>query len=115
MRWHEVTGEALPGPAVRDTSPAGTSNVQVVRTVPERIYEAVPDGDFGILESYSGLSESATSFVYLENQFLWSPEIARVLARRSSNAHRRPDFRVLLVFPASPPRAATTRVGRSPS
>ena len=32
--------------------PPGTVELQVVRTVPERIYERLPRGEFGILESY---------------------------------------------------------------
>src|SRR4051812_10782309 len=47
MRWHEVTREGLPAP--RETAPlAGerASTVQVVRTVAEDMYDAVPRGDF---------------------------------------------------------------------
>ena len=105
MRWHEVTGEAFPDLPSTDTSPAGTSTVQVVRTVPERIYDAVPDGDFGILESYLGALRSATSLVYLENQFLWSPEIVAVLREK---LERPPStgFRLVLVLPAKPASGA---------
>jgi len=99
MRWHEVTGEPLPSAAA--PAQAGTTAVQVGRTVPERIYDAVPDGDFSILESYLGALRSATSLVYLENQFLWSPEIAVVL--RGKLAHPPSDrFRLVLVLPAKP-------------
>ncbi len=73
----------------------------MVRTVPEHVYDAVPNGDFGILESYVRALESATSFVYLENQFLWSPEIARVL-RAKLERPPSPRFRVLVVLPARP-------------
>ena len=43
------------------------------------MYDAVPHGEFRILESYLRALRSARSFVYLENQFLWSPEIVDVL------------------------------------
>ena len=99
MRWKEVTGEALPPPA-RSHS-AGDAEVQIVRTVPERVYRSTPNGDFRILESYIRALRSAQRFVYLENQFLWSPEIEAVLYDKL----RRPpcdDFRMLVVLPAKP-------------
>jgi len=102
MRWREVTGERLePATAAADTLRAGVQAVQIVRTIPEHVYDAVPDGDFGILESYLRALRSATSYVYLENQFLWSPEIAEVLREK---LERPPSerFRLVLVLPAKP-------------
>jgi phosphatidylserine/phosphatidylglycerophosphate/cardiolipin synthase-like enzyme len=97
LRWMEVTGETLaPGP---ELSPCGEHTVQVVRTVAEGMYERVPDGEFRILESYVRALRAARSYIYLENQFLWSPEIVELLAGKL----RRPpsdEFRVLLVLPA---------------
>jgi len=102
MRWHEVTGERLAPSAGSDAAAvAGTHTVQVVRTIPEHVYDAVPDGDFGILESYIRALRSAESFVYLENQFLWSPEIAAVL-REKLERPPADSFRLLLVLPAKP-------------
>jgi phosphatidylserine/phosphatidylglycerophosphate/cardiolipin synthase-like enzyme len=98
MRWQEVTGEQLPPSAPR-TESAGARTVQIVRTVPERVYSAVPSGDFRILESYLRALRGAESLIYMENQFLWSPEIAAVLRDKL----RRPpadDFRLLLLLPA---------------
>jgi phosphatidylserine/phosphatidylglycerophosphate/cardiolipin synthase-like enzyme len=69
--------------------------------VPERIYTAQPRGDFSILESYLRALRSARRLIYLENQFLWSPEVASILQDKL----RRPpsdDFRLLLVLPAKP-------------
>jgi phosphatidylserine/phosphatidylglycerophosphate/cardiolipin synthase-like enzyme len=99
MRWREVAGETLPPVAAQE--PAGDTELQVVRTVPERIYGAVPDGDFRILESYLRALRAAERFVYLENQFLWSPEIAAVLADKLSNPPT-PDFRLVALLPARP-------------
>ena len=99
MRWHEVTGERLPvSPPPAD---AGDRTVQVVRTVPERIYDAVPQGEFRILESYVRAVRAARHFIYLENQFLWSPEVAEELCRKL----REPPsdaFRLVLLLPARP-------------
>ena len=86
MRWHETTGERL-APAEPQPS-AGDVELQIVRTVPEKIYKATPTGDFGILESYIRAFRAAQRFIYLENQFLWSPEIASILAEKiAASAH----------------------------
>jgi phosphatidylserine/phosphatidylglycerophosphate/cardiolipin synthase-like enzyme len=99
MRWHEVTGKALP--EVRPSPAAGTLEVQVVRTVPERVYDATPRGDFSILESYMRALKGAERFIYIENQFLWSPEVEAVLHDKILNPPR-PDFRLLLLLPSKP-------------
>ncbi len=99
MRWHETTGERLP-PAV-PTAPAGDVELQIVRTVPEKIYDATPKGEFAILESYVRAFRAAKRFIYLENQFLWSPEIAAILAEKISHPST-PDFRLLVLLPAKP-------------
>jgi phosphatidylserine/phosphatidylglycerophosphate/cardiolipin synthase-like enzyme len=96
MRWLEVTGERLvvaPPPA-----PAGPSTVQVVRTVAEDMYDSVPRGDFRILESYLRALRSARGLIYLENQFLWAPEIVDALAAKLRHP---PDdaFRLVIVLP----------------
>src|SRR6476620_4685222 len=99
MRWHAVNGEQLA--PVSPPERAGDVELQIVRTVPERVYAAVPRGDFRILESYTRAIRSAQQFIYLENQFLWSPEIARLLREKLVNPPT-PDFRVLMVLPSSP-------------
>jgi len=99
MRWHEVTGETL-APVV-PAEPAGETELQIVRTVPEHVYKAVPRGDFRILESYLRAIRSARRFIYLENQFLWSPEISAALHDKLADPPH-PDFRLLLVLPAKP-------------
>ena len=99
LRWQEVTGDKLdPGPA---PEPAGETELQVVRTVPNNVYERLPRGDFRILESYLRALRGAERLVYLESQFLWSPELVHVLVEKL----RRPpsdDFRLVVVLPAHP-------------
>jgi phosphatidylserine/phosphatidylglycerophosphate/cardiolipin synthase-like enzyme len=99
LRWQAVTGSLL-GPAPVP-EPAGDLELQVVRTVPEKIYPALPHGDFSIAEAYLGALRSAQRFVYAENQFLWSTEVVRILAHKL----RHPpcdEFRVVLVLPVHP-------------
>jgi phosphatidylserine/phosphatidylglycerophosphate/cardiolipin synthase-like enzyme len=96
-RWHAVTGETLDRP---DPPPAaGDTTVQVVRTVAEDMYDELPRGDFRILESYMRALRAARSLVYLENQFLWAPEIVAVLAEKLRRS-RNDDFRVVVLLPA---------------
>jgi len=99
MRWHEVTDETLP--PVLPSKPAGDVELQVVRTVPEKIYEAVPRGDFRIAESYVRAFRQAQRFIYVENQFLWSPEIASVLREKLVDPPSK-DFKIVLVLPSKP-------------
>ncbi|MEA2367387.1 MAG: hypothetical protein QOH38_105 [Thermoleophilaceae bacterium] len=95
-RWRDVDGEELPEPATPET--AGTVEAQLVRTVPERVYEFLPRGEFSILESYLRALRSAERLVYLENQFLWSPEACGLLAEKLERPPR-DDFRVVVLLP----------------
>ncbi len=109
LRWHEVTGEALPEVPV--PAATGTTELQIVRTVPEKIYDALPRGELSILESYLAALRSAERLIYLENQFLWSPEIVAVLKDKLRNP---PDerFRLLMLLPAKPNSGADDTRGQ---
>jgi phosphatidylserine/phosphatidylglycerophosphate/cardiolipin synthase-like enzyme len=135
-RWHAVSGEQIeqaPSPTpVRaadsianptsasartptartpTTSPAGDVELQVVRTVPEKIYDFLPRGDFRILEAYTRALRSARELVYLESQFLWSAQVVEILAEKL----RRPPsdrFRVVVLLPAKPNNGADTTRGQ---
>ena len=99
MRWREVTEAELVSPGT--PRPTGNVELQIVRTVPEHIYAAKPNGDFRILESYVRALRSARRLIYLENQFLWSPEIAEILRDKLLRPPA-DDFRLLIVLPAKP-------------
>jgi phosphatidylserine/phosphatidylglycerophosphate/cardiolipin synthase-like enzyme len=99
LRWQDVTEEPLPEP--RRPRRAGATQVQLVRTVPERVYRPLPAGDFRILESYTRALRSAQRLVYLENQFFWSSEIAEILEAKLRNPPS-DDFRLLLLLPSNP-------------
>jgi phosphatidylserine/phosphatidylglycerophosphate/cardiolipin synthase-like enzyme len=99
LRWREIAGEELPPP--KRARRAGPTEVQLVRTVPENVYEALPRGDFRILEAYTRALRSAERLVYLENQFYWSSEIAMILERKLRDPPS-DDFRVVLVLPRDP-------------
>jgi phosphatidylserine/phosphatidylglycerophosphate/cardiolipin synthase-like enzyme len=96
LRWRELTGETVPAPP--PPAPCGEHTVQVVRTVSEVMYDALPQGDFRVLESYTRALRSAREFVYLENQFLWAPEIVELLAAQLRDPPQ-DSFRLVVVLP----------------
>jgi phosphatidylserine/phosphatidylglycerophosphate/cardiolipin synthase-like enzyme len=101
LRWAEVTGDTPPPPAAPAAAPDGELELRIVRTVPERIYRRLPRGEFTILEAYVEALGAAERVVYLENQFLWSPELVAVLA---DTLRHPPDdrFRLVLLLPVKP-------------
>jgi phosphatidylserine/phosphatidylglycerophosphate/cardiolipin synthase-like enzyme len=99
LRWREVTGEELP--VNGEPAPAGDVELQLVRTIPEKIYTGLPRGEFTILEAYQRALRSAQRLVYLENQFLWSPELVTLLTEKLRNPPE-DAFRLLVVLPAKP-------------
>src|SRR5205814_8186922 len=92
-------------------SAAGDTEVRRVRTVPNGMYRMTPRGDFRLLESYLRALRTARRFIYLENQYLWSPEVIAILRdklRRPPSA----DFRLLLLLPATPDKGADDTRGQ---
>ncbi|HXB17076.1 MAG TPA: phospholipase D family protein [Solirubrobacteraceae bacterium] len=108
-RWHAATGEHLD----RAPMPGRTGDVelQVVRTVPEKIYDFLPQGDFRILEAYTRALRSAREFIYLESQFLWSSQVVELLAEKLRNPPSE-RFRVVVLLPSKPNNGADTTRGQ---
>lgn len=109
QRWVEVATEDLPEPVVPEK--AGGTNVQFLRTVPDKTYDFAPKGEFTILDAYLRALRSAKHLIYLENQFLWSPEIAEVLMDKLC-APPTEGFRVVLLLPRKPSNGADTTRGQ---
>src|SRR4051794_35293188 len=99
LRWTEVTAE--PPPAVPLPAPAGDTRIQLLRTVPEHVYDRLRDGAFGILEAYMRALHSARELIYLESQFFWLPEIVDLISEklRQPPSER---FRVVVLLPSKP-------------
>jgi phosphatidylserine/phosphatidylglycerophosphate/cardiolipin synthase-like enzyme len=108
-RWLEIAGETLPAPEVPPE--AGSSSVQIVRTIPERTYGFAPHGDFSLVDSYLRALRAAKSLIYVENQFLWSPEITEVLIDKLCRPPT-PEFRMVLLLPQKPSNGADTTRGQ---
>jgi phosphatidylserine/phosphatidylglycerophosphate/cardiolipin synthase-like enzyme len=79
--------------------PAWQTPCQIVRTIPKRNYTFARRGEFGIAASYRDAIARARHFIYLENQYLWSPEIVDALceALERNKDHR---FRIVAILPA---------------
>ena len=110
LRWRELTGERLPTQTTPE--PTGEHTVQVVRTVAEDMYDELPHGDFRVLESYVRALRSAQHLIYIENQFLWAPEITAILADK---LRRPPTSGSLCCCRPSPTKGPTTPAGNWPS
>jgi phosphatidylserine/phosphatidylglycerophosphate/cardiolipin synthase-like enzyme len=100
QRWRELADDDPPEPHRPAPRPGGVE-AQLVRTVPERVYHGLPLGEFSIVESYVRALRSAERFVYLESQFLWSPELVSILVDKLREPPR-DDFRVVALLPAHP-------------
>jgi phosphatidylserine/phosphatidylglycerophosphate/cardiolipin synthase-like enzyme len=109
LRWEATKDEPLAPPDVPEE--AGDVEVQVVRSVRDGIFEKLPRGDYSLLESYTAALRSAEKLVYLENQFLWSPEIVGILADKLRDPPS-DDFRILLLLPAEANDGADVSCGQ---
>jgi phosphatidylserine/phosphatidylglycerophosphate/cardiolipin synthase-like enzyme len=99
---HHVDGErtALP-PCLPDPQPQHGCAVQLLRTYPARRfpYPFAPEGEHSVARAYAKALRRARRLVYLEDQFVWSREVAEVFA---SALDARPGLRLLAIVPRVP-------------
>jgi phosphatidylserine/phosphatidylglycerophosphate/cardiolipin synthase-like enzyme/membrane-associated phospholipid phosphatase len=109
-RWRDrllrPTGPALcptPSPA---PAPGGTDAVQVLRTFPyrRRGYAFAPGGERSIARAHLKALTRARRLVYLEDQYIWSPQVVRAFADALAD---RPGLRLIAVLPHHPDRDST--------
>ena len=100
LPWHVIpdrihglkrTASPLP-PALPDPPATGTCAVQLLRTYPSRHprYPYAPRGERSIALAYTKAVGRAEQLIYLEDQYLWSFDVARIFAaalQRSSRLH----------------------------
>jgi phosphatidylserine/phosphatidylglycerophosphate/cardiolipin synthase-like enzyme len=99
QRWRGATGEEdLPHQDPRCEDDWQTP-MQIVRTIPHRTYDVLPHGEYGIFHAYIQMLCRAQRFIYLENQYLWSPEVVDALIVAMNRSHADP-FRIVIVLPA---------------
>ncbi len=97
LRGADLTADPLPA-RPPDPAPAGSATVQVLRTYPAILpgYPFAPHGERSVARGYTKVLGSARRLVYLQDQYLWSPHIARVLA---AALHRNPQLHIVVVLP----------------
>jgi phosphatidylserine/phosphatidylglycerophosphate/cardiolipin synthase-like enzyme len=81
IRHDPRTPSPLP-PQLPDPGTAGSKNVQLLRTYPNRRhgYPFAPDGERSVARAYNKVIARAHSLIYLEDQYLWSTGIVACFA-----------------------------------
>jgi phosphatidylserine/phosphatidylglycerophosphate/cardiolipin synthase-like enzyme len=89
-----------------DPPPVGSVVVQVLRTYPDKrpVFPFAPRGERSIARAYTKALASAHSLIYIEDQYLWSTDVASLFA---DALRRSPDLRLIAVVPRYPDRDAT--------
>lgn len=99
QRWNAVTGDNLRPLKGAPLDPAWQTPAQIVRTVPEGFYPFAEQGEYGIRHSILAAIGQAQHFIYLENQYLWAPEVVDALCEAMDRSHPGP-FRIVIILPA---------------
>ena len=103
----KMTGRKLPEPTP-DPRPAGTQAVQILRTYPARLrrYPFAPLGERTIDYAYRKVLKRARRLIYLEDQYLWAPFVADLLADALRD---NPELHVIAVVPRYPDKKGAAR------
>jgi phosphatidylserine/phosphatidylglycerophosphate/cardiolipin synthase-like enzyme len=90
--------DQLPDP---DPVPGGTHAVQLLRTYPyrRRGFPFAPAGERSVARGYCKAVARARRLIYLEDQYLWSPQVADCFAEALAN---NPDLHMIVVVPRHP-------------
>jgi phosphatidylserine/phosphatidylglycerophosphate/cardiolipin synthase-like enzyme len=98
---HDDTHPGPLPPALPEPPPIGQHCVQVLRTYPyrRRGYPFAPQGERSLARAYQKALGRARSLIYLEDQYLWSAEVADLFARALAEG---PDLRLVCVVPLHP-------------
>ncbi len=99
QRWLAVTGDASLPSVQPKVGEAWSTPAQIIRTIPAGIYDFAHDGEYGFHHAYLELIKQARRFVYLESQYIWSPEVMDALIELVQRPPS-PSFRIVIVLPA---------------
>ena len=99
-RREDRHGDPLP-PQLPDPAPVGSHAVQLLRTYPKRLggYPFAPDGERSVAHGYTKALRRARCLVYVEDQYLWSNEVASTFA---DALRAQPGLHVVAVLPHHP-------------
>ena len=100
LRRADLTPGELP-PQPPDPEPLGPHSVQVLRTYPDAHFEYAfaPNGERSVARGYTKAVRRARRLIYLEDQYLWSAQVAHLLAQALAE---NPDLDVVAVVPRHP-------------
>jgi len=107
MRWladrvrHDNPARTPLPPQHADPEPAGPHPVQLLRTYPRRAggYPFAPQGERSVARGYAKAVNQARHLIYIEDQYLWSPEVAAMVA---AALQRTPGLHLIAVLPRFP-------------
>lgn len=116
LPWH-VVGDRIHGsprtavplpPPPEDPPAAGDCAVQILRTYPRRrpAHPFAPLGERSVARAYAKALRRARRLVYLEDQYLWSVDVARIFA---AALRRSPDLHLIAVVPRRVDQKVATR------
>jgi phosphatidylserine/phosphatidylglycerophosphate/cardiolipin synthase-like enzyme len=100
IRRARLKAPALP-PELPSPPECGPHLVQTLRTYPSiwPQYDFAPDGERSVARGYSKAIERARRLVYLEDQYMWSAEVATLFAQALKD---NPDLHLVVVVPRVP-------------
>jgi phosphatidylserine/phosphatidylglycerophosphate/cardiolipin synthase-like enzyme len=86
-----------------DPPPAAGMAVQVLRTYPQKRprFPFAPQGERSVARAYAKALSRARSLIYIEDQYLWSADVAELFA---AALRRSPELRLIAVVPRYPDR-----------
>ncbi|MDK3257359.1 phospholipase D family protein [Blastococcus capsensis] len=92
--------DPLPDP-LPPPPPCGPHLVQLLQTYPtiRASYEFAPNGERSVARGYRKAVDRARRLVYIEDQYLWSADVARLF---SDALTRSPDMHLVVVVPRAP-------------
>ncbi|MCX4473313.1 phospholipase [Micromonospora sp. NBC_01655] len=100
LRAADLRPDPLPDQPA-DPPPCGPHRIQVLRTYPavRPRYSFAPDGERTVARGYTKAVRRARRLIYLEDQYLWSTEVADLFARALRD---NPDLHLVAVVPRHP-------------
>ena len=96
----------------QDPEPAGPHAVQLLRTYPRSVggYSFAPRGERSVARGYTKAVNQARQLIYIEDQYLWSPEVAAMFV---AALHRNLALHLIAVLPHFPDQDG--RISRPPN
>jgi phosphatidylserine/phosphatidylglycerophosphate/cardiolipin synthase-like enzyme len=103
----KLVGRDLPPPLPQPPA-AGRHAAQILRTYPARLrrYPFAPLGERSIANAYRKVFARARRLIYVEDQYLWAPFVADLLA---DALRENPDLHIIAVVPRYPDKEGVSR------